>query len=249
MKQITILTLIILFLFSCQNQDDRIYNQGNDIYYKTASTKRVDNHFTISAISIAGKLSQVDFSQYFMNEKGKEEDLLILGNFKNEFINSNLGDYNNHENFSINRLNEKFGLLKDSFGRSIDLKPENSSESDEIYIPKLLTIENTSVLNEIDKDNGFSINWNADNENANGKVTIVIINRGKINNNSGSKVKNISYSNIIDDTGSYNVSSNDLGIFDADSNIDIVLSRGNQILLNNTALTVVTSDLYPAKIK
>jgi len=248
MKNILILMTFVSLFLSC-SKDQNIVTDNNDFQNIFTNSKTVDNFYTISHSNISGNFSQIDITKD-IKDQAQNDDKIIADNFIGEFS-KNLKSINDDLNYmSFSRTQESSKSIVNSFGKTFVLRDNNKESDVEFYVPQTIVLSNKEEISEVDLDNNLTIKWNPDYSNPSSKVVVTLINRGNVpSGNSIVKIDDISYTTIVDDNGELTIGQDKLGRFQSDKNIDIVISRGNQIYLNNSALTVITSDLIPSKTK
>ncbi len=92
----------------------------------------------------------------------------------------------------------------------------------------------------------YDIKWNKDDKNPNGKVVIAIIHRG-VKENGIIRYEEYSTVKIVDDTGKSTITYDDLSKFPENSELDILIGRGNQEEIDGIIVTATTTDLVNSK--
>lgn len=163
----------------------------------------------------------------------------------------NFLDYNLNANNSlfITPIEEKdFKSFNQNFGVE-NLLPasELKSTDDEyaIYYPKIITLTNVNELRKLSSP-PYDIKWNKDDKNPNGKVVIAIIHRG-VKENGIIRYEEYSTVKIVDDTGKSTITYDDLSKFPENSELDILIGRGNQEEIDGIIVTATTTDLVNSK--
>lgn len=246
MKNILFILSLVFILVSCNkdNNLDANFNEFDNIF---TNSKKADNFITLSQSNIAGNFSQIDISKEIVDSTQKEDNEIT-----NNFINDFLGriSLNDDKHISISRTQENSKNISVSFGKNYSLHSNNKSGSLDFYVPESIILSNKEEIDEIDLEKPLTINWNPDPINPNGKVVVTLINRGSITNeNTIVNIDDISYTTTVDDNGQFIIEQSKLSRFQINNNLDVIIARGNQVYLNNTALTVFTSDLLSVQTK
>lgn len=120
----------------------------------------------------------------------------------------------------------------------------------EVYNPKFVNVSSESFINQelrISKTNGIEINWEADENNPNEDLFLVLINRG--DRNSVTDKPDAVVSTVVkDENESFVLSPNALNGFSVGHDVDFYIARGNEILLGETAFVLYNINLIGGKI-
>jgi hypothetical protein len=257
MKNIRLLiALYIITLASCQTSEttDGKSTEINmlDFIAKNATLNAENmNEITMSAVSIHGKIAQVNLQKEFKDEYSKGAGSA----YPPTVYFSKSMRLDGSENMKVYAYTDQVSMdeIIPTFGNRIKISIERSSANAKIetidvdvYNPQLIKIINRDELLSVSKDEDMTILWTKDEIN-NKPVTISLI--GRSFTGSDQQLPDVDLTKLVDDTGSFTISRSELQIFPNDINLDIVLSRGNQEVVNsNTVMTMYNTDLVSSKI-
>lgn len=242
MKKI-LLIIIAITIVSCGNNE--VIDTKND-FLNLFTNKKAKNHITFSMSNIKGKTASISLDKQFENEIDKQKYLDHRNYLKSKFI--------ERPNEHYSPRSENFYEAYDMFGKSNSVSFFNKGEkkgnvNKKVYFPQEIAIKNPENVRELNTKKDLKLNWNPDLKNPNAKAFILLINRGNITENKIVNLENVYIKKIVDDNGSYTLSKRELEKFKSNNNIDIIISRGNQKIIDNTAYTILTTDLITSKVK
>jgi len=203
-----------------------------------------ETEITLSAVSIAGGLAQVDFRSELSKTKRDISTVRLLE--------SNLDEAQSYHTVTFSD-DSKMTNLRSKFGKMISVTVEKISAdgrteiiTDEVYNPELVEIINRDELLTISPNEDITIRWERDEVNDK-PITISLIGRSYGVN--GDQLIDVDFTKLVSDTGSFTIQRSELDIFDPSTTIDIVVARANQTVINdNTLVTMYNSDLVASRI-
>lgn len=225
MKKIYKSLFILAIIFaSCKRNPDYI-NQSEQVYDENSP---IIGTIIFSSTFINNELTQMDLFNPF-----KDEDLLI--NNYNFCESQNINDF-------VTCNDNNISHLENTFGTNLDFLLGNNLMT--IYNPEEILFDCDT---QIDKNTGFTINWNVDN-NLSSDIAISLIPRLDVD---GHPYSNKDTSNLMllhSDNGSITITPNQLSNFESGDVIDIVLIRGNEKRFGNKLIRVQSVNVHVAKI-
>ncbi len=248
MRKLLAITLMAL-LFSCQKEDDFTPKlEKNIIDY--LSNEKVDNSISIVANGVHGQVSSINVSKMF-----KDENIRIK---YPSYLYPNKKHSQNHETYFDN--DENFDKIISSFGSKVsvngnhylkDVKARSYEKEETMYIPEIIKMKDAEKMREVNTREELELSWNPDTKNPMNKVYIFMINRGNIDGQRQNvDIEKLYVQKVVDDTGNFKLSQDDLKKFKDNTYLDIVIARGNQIKTKDDVLhTAITTDMVGTKIK
>ncbi len=248
MRKLLAITVMAL-LFSCQ-KDDNLTPKLEKSIIDYISNEKVENSISIIANGIHGQIGSINVSKTF-------KDKNIRTKYPSHLY-PNKKHSQNHETYFDN--DENFDKIVSSFGSTVSVKGNNylkeiktkSSKNEEtMYIPEIIKMKDTEKMREVNTREELELSWNPDTKNPMDKVYILMINRGNIDGQRQTvDIEKLYIQKVVDDTGNFKLSQDDLKEFKNNTYLDIVIARGNQIKTKDDVLhTAITTDMVGTKIK
>lgn len=235
-----LLVYFILVLVSCSKSEIET-NDDNFFDNLFPETSIEDGNFlNITKTSVMGESASI--AVHFFPTDFKKNQFLKETNF----LDLNLNEENSL--FITPSQKNDFNSFSQRFGdKNVVLSSRlKSTEGDfEIYFPEIITVTNINELTNLSSP-PHEIKWNKDDKNPNGKVVIAIIHRG-VKENELIRYEDYATVKIVDDTGTSMISYDDLSKFPDNSELDILIGRGNQDEINEITITATTTDLVSTK--
>lgn len=248
MKKVLILIIISLSFFSCSKDGSVNTEKMEDSFLDYFTNKGADNHITIFSSSINGNVASITVTKNLEDPKLKSK-YAARSYFGLEKKNVDVIEY-------FFKKDKNFKKALDVFGSRISLS-ENTAlyargtsvpKAETMYVPELISIENPEKNRFLDKGKDLKLSWNPDFKNPIDKVVVLIINRGYMEGNQTVNAEKLYIKKVVDDTGSFTLSKEELKKFKEDTYLDVIVSRGNQLLKDDVLHTAVTSDLIFPKV-
>ena len=249
-----ILVSAILLTVSCTKEDNTLENKSEELNIFDLLSQATTTDYSeydkviVAASSIHGKTAQVNISRDFPKSVNKSKELATT----KFYVNNKLLESNNEGITVITRMQTELDEFLPYFGQNITFKVQKKSTkgyttttNHEVYNPKLIKIDNKNELKYFSKSKDLTVKWMPDmiNDKPIG-IMLVLRRRG-----TGSEIpKNIYIFKAVNDLGSFTFNADDLSAFPNDGMIDIIISRGNQKVVENKVYTLYNSDLVAGKV-
>lgn len=248
MKKLTISLIAFLILASCEKSTVGGRQKGKELDMLSFISKNAVintegmDQITISAVSIHGRISQINLQK----ELNKDKNASVY--FTNSVGLSAAEDFK-----VIPYTDQAIKELIATFGKSIKISVITSSSFTkgettdlDVFNPQLVEITNREELMSVSQGSDITIQWNKDMVN-NNPVTISLIGRSHLV--SGEQLVDVDFTKLVEDTGSFTITREDLQTFPSDIQFDIVIVRANQQVINNdTVVTMFNSDIVSSRM-
>lgn len=227
-------------MLSCSKSDMEITNDNLfDNLFSHESTEN-GNYLNISKTCVKGESASISVD-YFPTDSTSNTNLKVK-----KFLNSNLNG--NNSLFITPSEENDFKSFKQYFGVENMFPTSDLKSTDDeygIYFPEIIAVTNVNELEKLSSP-PYDIKWNRDDKNPNGKVVIAIIHRG-VRENEIVRYEEYSTVKVVDDTGKSTITYDDLSKFPQNSELDIIIGRGNQDEIDGIIITATTKDLVNSK--